>query len=97
MPGIIAQLVAPISKGRKLYISQKAITGTGTFSTGFAKVESGGALVTVANTGTTAPFDAASISAVSGGSFDVLVIQETGSGHLKETGAIQVNAWAVGV
>jgi len=96
MPGIIANLLRPVGAGRKLFVQQKAITGTGTFATGFQKQESGGQMVSVANSATTLPFDDAVISQVSGGSVDVLVVQENGSGHLKETGAIQVNLLSIG-
>jgi hypothetical protein len=97
MPGIIANLTYPKGASvRKLYMSQKAITGTGTFATGLQAIESGTVYVTVANCGTALPFDDAAVTQVSGGSVDVIVIQENGSGHLKETGAIQVNLLAVG-
>lgn len=96
MPGVIANLPQGVSGGRKLYVSQKAITGTGTFATGLQSLESGGVLVSVANSGSALPFDTVAVTQVSGASLDVVVIQATGSGNIKETGAIQVNAWAVG-
>lgn len=97
MPGIIANLAPPVGASvRKLYFSQASITGRGTFATGLQAIESGGVLASVANAPVSAPFDEVGVVQVSGGSIDVIVVQTHGSGAIRETGAIQVNTWAVG-
>jgi len=59
---------------RKVFAGQAAITGTGAIVTGLSSIDQGAAMVTVQNSALTIPTNIATVSSVTGGSVNVVVI-----------------------
>jgi hypothetical protein len=82
----------------KTVAGSTSITGTGAIATGLSTIL--GAVVTVANAGTTIDSshssDVASISSISGGTINVVVIQTGTAGNAIESAAKTVNWIAFG-
>jgi len=78
----------------KVVAGSATITGTGAINTGLSTIL--GAVVTVANAATTIPTDVASISSISGGTINVVVVNLAASANSIETAAKTVNWIAFG-
>ena len=78
----------------KVVAGSATITGTGAISTGLSTIL--GAVVTVANASTTIPTDVASITSISGGTINVVVVNLAAAANSIETGAKTVNWIAFG-
>jgi hypothetical protein len=68
-----------------------SITGTGAISTGLSTIL--GAVVTVANAATTIPTHVASITSISGGTINVVVVKLDSSANSVESSAAKTVNW----
>lgn len=82
---------------RKISSTQAAITGTGAIATGLATIDAGGAVVSVANSSATTPWDVATITSISGGTVNVVVVNFTSVPAISAAAApFNVNCIATG-
>jgi hypothetical protein len=81
---------------RKLSSTQAAITGTGGITTGLTAIDTGGAVVSVANSATALPVDVATITSISGGTVNVAVVKMQSATNGIEGSAFNVNCIATG-
>lgn len=81
---------------RKVSSTQAAITGTGGITTGLTTIDTGGAVVSVANSATALPVDIATITSVSGGTVNVVVAKLQSATNSVEGSAFNVNCIATG-
>ena len=89
---IIGALNKPFGEGKiKVFVGNFSITGTGTISTGLKEII-GPVQVTVQNAETTIPTHTASVSNISGGNVDVVVIT-----HDSSANAISSTSKTVGI
>lgn len=95
---LLASLPRAVGYGRKLSVTQASITGTGTIATGLVSLDTGGQVVTIANSATSATMDVAEMTSKSGGSVSVAVALLTFAGPTiaLEAGAKLVNLIATG-
>lgn len=98
MAAIIGSLPRAVGAGRKLSVVQAAITSTGTIATGLTTIDTGGFVVSSANSATSATLDVVSGTSKSGGSVSVAVALLTYSGPTiaLDGGAKNVNCIATG-
>jgi|HubBroStandDraft_4_1064222.scaffolds.fasta_scaffold06260_5 hypothetical protein len=98
MAALVSTLPHAVGGGRKLSVVQAAITGTGAITTGLVRLDTGGAVVTVANSATSLTTDVAEETSQSAGTVNVSVTKLTFSGPTiaLEGSAINVNCWSTG-
>ena len=80
----------------KISESQGAITGTGGIATGLGSIDTGGAFVAVANAATTVTTQSSSITSISGGTVNVVVVDQQAAANVIGASAKNVNVLAVG-
>ena len=82
---------------RKISSTQSAITGTGAVATGLTTIDTGGAVTSVANSSATTPWDISTITSISGGTVNVVVVNFTSVPAISAAGgAFNVNVIATG-
>lgn len=92
---IVANLPKALSAGgRKLFSGTASITGTGSIDTGLDTLD--GYTVSVADAATTVPTDVASITSVTDGTVDVVVVNLAAAANTIETAAKTVALIATG-
>lgn len=94
---IVGNIVQALGSGsRKVSATQAAITGTGGITTGLVAIDTGGAVVSVANSATALPCDVATITSISGGTVNVAVLKLQSATNSVEGSAFNVNCIATG-
>jgi hypothetical protein len=81
---------------RKLAVAQGSVTGTGAIATGLSAIDPGGAVCAVANSATAIPTKVASITGMSGGTVNVVVVQLSATANAVDTVGAAVNVIATG-
>ena len=105
--GVIGNLPRAQGKSvRKFSVTQAGVTGTGGVATGLTTIDTGGnygagvagagAVACVANSPTAVPTKVGSITSISGGTVNVVVIIQNASTNVVDAAGANVNVMAVG-
>lgn len=93
--------VLPLALGRSgkaVSVTQTALTGAGAITTGLNNIDTGAAVVCVANSPTSATLQTASITSIAAGTVNAVVwtVVATGPTAAVATAALSVNCIAIG-
>jgi hypothetical protein len=81
---------------KKVSVTQTSVTGTGAVTSGLASVDAGGAQATPQNAATTITTQSASVTSISGGTINVVVVDQQAAANVLGASAKNIGVVAVG-